>query len=108
MMGEDLLAQPRAVEVQVYLGGRDAFMAEHLLDGAQVGSPFEQMGGERVAQGVGRYGLCDAGGCGETLDDGENHLARQPAPAPAQEQVGLFAAPDGEGGAFGQIPPDPL
>lgn len=29
-------------------------MAKHLLDGAQIGAPLEQMGGETVAQGVWR------------------------------------------------------
>ena len=43
---EDFVAQGAGVQVQVELGGGDALVAEHLLDGAQVGSDLEQMGGE--------------------------------------------------------------
>ena len=43
---EDFVAQGAGVQVQVELGGGDALVAEHLLDGAQVGAALEQMGGE--------------------------------------------------------------
>lgn len=43
---EDFVAQARVVEVEVDFGGGDAFVAQHLLDGAQVGAAFEQGGGE--------------------------------------------------------------
>ncbi len=62
MVVEYLLAQARTVEMQVYLGRGYALVAEHLLYGAQVGAPFEQVCGEGVAQGVRRYGLGYAGG----------------------------------------------
>lgn len=68
VVGEDVVAECRAVEVDVDLGCGYAFVAEHLLYGAQVGASFEQMGGEGVTQGVGRDGLAYAGGGGEVFD----------------------------------------
>lgn len=53
MVEENLGAEQGGVEVEVDFGGGDGFVAEHLLDGAQVGAPFEKVGGEAVAQGVG-------------------------------------------------------
>ena len=48
MVGEDVGAEGGGVEVDIDLGGGYRFMTEHLLDGAEIGSAFEQMGGERV------------------------------------------------------------
>ena len=42
----DGLPELRAVEVDVDLGGGHRLVAEHLLDGAKVGAPFEEVGGE--------------------------------------------------------------
>ena len=46
VVGEDFVAQAGAVDVDVDFGGGDALVAQHLLDGAQVGSALEQVGGE--------------------------------------------------------------
>ena len=43
VVGEDFVAEDGAVEVEVDFGGLDAFVAEHLLDGAQIGAAFEQV-----------------------------------------------------------------
>lgn len=43
MAGEDVAPQERRVDVEINLGGGNALMAEHLLDGSQIGAPFEQM-----------------------------------------------------------------
>ena len=40
------------VNVSIYLGGGDRLMAEHLLHGPQVSSALDQVGGERVAEGM--------------------------------------------------------
>jgi hypothetical protein len=40
------LAKIFAVEMGIDLGSGDAFVAEHLLDGAEVGAAFYQMCGE--------------------------------------------------------------
>ena len=71
-------AQACVVDVQVYFGGGYALVAEHLLDGAEVGAPFQQGCCERVAQGVRRYFLAYAGGLGEVAHDVENHHACEP------------------------------
>ena len=58
---EDFVAEAGAVDVDVDFGGSDAFVAQHLLDGTQVGSAFEQVGGKTVAQSVRADDLADAG-----------------------------------------------
>ena len=37
------------VHVGIDLGGREIGMAEHFLNGPEVGAPFEQVGRKRVA-----------------------------------------------------------
>ncbi len=39
MAGEDVAPQERRVDVEINLGGGNALMAEHLLDGSQIGAP---------------------------------------------------------------------
>ena len=46
------LAATPVGDVRVQLGGRQVCVAEHLLDGAQVGPSFEQVGRERVPEQV--------------------------------------------------------
>ena len=58
---QDFVAQAGAVDVDVYFGGGDALVAQHLLDGAQVGTALEQVGGKAVAQGVGTDDLAHSG-----------------------------------------------
>jgi hypothetical protein len=46
-------------------GGGDVGMAEKVLDGADVGTGFEQVCGKRMAKSVGRDALCEGGlSCG--------------------------------------------
>jgi hypothetical protein len=52
MMMQYLVAQHGAVDMRVYLGRRDALVPKHTLYDSQVGTAFEQMSGERVAEGV--------------------------------------------------------
>src|SRR5437867_13350446 len=63
--GSSLLLRPRmrgvvspdellGRDVRVLLGGREALVAEQLLDRAQVGARVQHVGGEGVAQRVGR------------------------------------------------------
>lgn len=61
MVLQDFLAQMAAVQMHVDFGGADVFVAEHGLDGAEVGSALEQMGGKAVAEGVGADVFGDAG-----------------------------------------------
>ena len=94
MVLEDFVAQAGTVDVDVDLGRGDALVAQHLLDGAQVGTALEQVGGETVAQGVGTDDLAHSGQFTQLLDDMENHLARQHCAAAVQEQD-VLAAPLG-------------
>lgn len=59
----------RVGDVGVDLGGGDVGVAEHGLDGAEVGAVHEEVGGEAVAEGVGGDVLCDASFAGVFLDD---------------------------------------
>ena len=43
---------PLVEDVGIDHGGADIFVAEEFLDGANVVAVFEEMGGERVAEGV--------------------------------------------------------
>ena len=61
MMVQDFLAQRVRVYVGVYLGCTYAFVPQHALYGAQVGSAFKQGCGKAVAQRVRTYGLLYAG-----------------------------------------------
>ena len=92
MVLEDFVAQAGTVDVDVDLGRGDALVAQHLLDGTQVGTALEQVGGEAVAQGVRTDDLADAGQFAQLLDDVENHLAREHRAAAVQEQDVLAAA----------------
>ena len=58
---EDVALPGGAVDVGVDFGGEDAFVAEHLLDGTQVGAVFDEVGGEGVAESVRGNLLADAG-----------------------------------------------
>lgn len=88
MMRQYLAAQHRAVDMQVYLGRGYALMTEHLLDGAQVGSPLEQMGRKGVTQRVGRDVAAYAGSHRQVSDYVVYHEARQlPSAAVEKEDV---------------------
>ena len=92
VVGEDFVAQAGAVDVDVDLGRGDALVAQHLLDGTQVGAALKQMGGKAVAQGVRADDLADACQFAQLLDDVENHLACQHCATAVQEQDVLAAA----------------
>src|SRR5688572_19657060 len=66
------LPQVLPVHVGVDLRGGDVDMAEHLLDGPEIRTPFEQVGGEGMAKGVWRHVLGNAG----TLDVAAQDLPR--------------------------------
>ena len=69
-------------------------MAEHFLNGAQVGAAFEQLRGKRVAERVRADGLFQADFGGKVFDDGENHYARHFFATAVQEQNVLVFAVD--------------
>ena len=65
---EIFLTDMRAVDMRVDLSRRDIGVAEHLLDGSQIGPTFEQMGRKRMAQRM-RMLVRDANGKPGTRDD---------------------------------------
>lgn len=52
MVRQDGLLPGGTVDVRVDLGGRDAFVTEHILDDTKVGAVLDEMGGERMAESV--------------------------------------------------------
>ena len=62
MMCEQFLAEAGSVEVNVDFCSLQGFVAEEFLDHAQGGSAFQKMGGEGMAEGMGRDGLEYPGG----------------------------------------------
>ena len=73
MMEEELLAERAAVKVEVDFGGGDRLVAEHLLDGPEVGAPLQEMGGEGMAERMRAYVLFNACHFRLLLDDMEYH-----------------------------------
>ena len=71
MVLDECGAEEFAVDVGVDFGGGDG-VAEHFLDGAEVGTAFDEMGGEGVAEGMGGNGFFDAGFFGELFDEHED------------------------------------
>ena len=94
MVGEDLVAQAGAVNVDIDFGSGDALMTQHLLDGSQVGSALEQMGGKAVAQRVWADDLAHPSEFTQLFDDMENHLPGEHRASTVQEQD-ILAAPLG-------------
>ena len=87
------LAPAPVGDVRVALGRPEVGVPEHLLHRAEVGSAFEEMGRERVAEEVrmDATGL-EAGPFGELPQDEERAGAGQRAAACVQEEVGTVAA----------------
>ena len=68
-----------------------AGMAEHLLDGQEVGAAFQKMGREAVAEGVWADVFSDAVALGKVFHDEENHLSREACSTAVEEhRVGEF------------------
>ena len=74
-MLQNFLPQTATVEVRVDFRGTDTLMSQHALDGPQVGSSFQQVGGKWVAEGVWADDLFQPDLCGQFLDDVEHHDA---------------------------------
>ena len=64
-----------SVHVGVDFGGSDAFMAQHTLDGTQIGTTFQQVGGERMTECMRTDVLFQTNGIGQFLDEMEYHDA---------------------------------
>jgi len=61
--------EPRPCHVRIDLGRRDIAVPQQQLNDTQIRAVIEEMGGEGMAQGVWRQGLCDPGTHGVALDE---------------------------------------
>lgn len=52
MVLNDLTSQHIPVDMGVDFSGRNRLVSQHTLDGAEVGTSFQQVGGEGMAEGV--------------------------------------------------------
>ena len=87
------LPTPPIGYVGVELGRGEVGVAEHLLDGAEVGAALEQMGGERVAEQVRVNAVrVEPGFLGQLAQDQERARAGERAAAGVQEELGPVAA----------------
>lgn len=91
MMFQDLLAERLAVDMRIDLGSRDFLVAEHLLDGPQVGAAFQQVRGKRMAEGMWADPFMDTSQGDLLLDDVEDHDPRERG-APAVEKQDVLEA----------------
>ena len=87
------LLQMRRGHVRVDLRGGEIGVAQHLLDGPQVGAPLEQVGGEGVTQRVGGDVVGQPRLARIALDDRVQPLPRQPPPAVVEEQLRRLQGP---------------
>ena len=74
---QNLISKKAAINVGIDFGSTNAFVPQHGLDGAQVGSALQQVGGKAVSEGVGRDYLLYARLFGVDLDIMEHCDARQ-------------------------------
>ena len=65
--------------MNVDFGGGDAFVTEHLLNGAKVSTPFKKVCGEGVAKGVWTDFFAYSGEFGKLFYEIEYHYACQSA-----------------------------
>jgi len=75
--------------VGVQLGRAEVRVAEHLLDGAQIGAPLEQVSREGVAEQVWMDALgLEARRCGKLAQDQKGACARKPAALRVEQEIG--------------------
>ena len=80
-------AEARGVDVGVALGGRQAGVAQQLLDGAQIAAGAQQVGGEGMAQRMRRhaFGAGRAGGAGRAPASARSPGRAAPPRAPRKK-----------------------
>lgn len=85
------VAQQFIGNVCVYFRSAHAGVAEHLLDGEQVGATFKQMRGKTMPECVRTDGFCNTIFLRQVLDNQEDHLSRQSRATAVEENgVGEF------------------
>src|SRR5690606_27161243 len=75
-----------SIQVHVDLGGGNAFVAQHLLNGPEVGAMFQEMGGEGMSEGVRADLLTDPALFGQLFYQGEDHGPGEAGPATVEKQ----------------------
>ena len=90
----DGVAEGVAGEMSVDFCGWDAFVAEHLLDGTEVGTVLHQLGGETVTEGMGADVLVDACVLNCLLQKHEDIVSREVATKAVNEDEFFFAGLD--------------
>ena len=85
------IAQQFVGDVRIDFRCAHASVAEHLLYGKQVGTAFEQVGGEAVSKSMRADDFVDAILLGEFFYDKENHLPCEACASAVQENcIGKF------------------
>ena len=91
MISRQSIAQQFIGNVRIDFRSAHAGMAEHLLDGKQVGTTFKQMCGKAMPECVRTDGFCNTIFLRQVLDNQEDHLSRQSrASAVEENRVGEF------------------
>ena len=80
--------EPAEFDPGVDLSGRDGGVTQHLLDGAEVGSPGEEVGGEAVSQRVRAHLGLQAGGLRVAFHDRPEADPRERAARFGDENLG--------------------
>ena len=75
MVLNDLTSQHIPVDMGVDFSGRNRLVSQHTLDGAEVGTSFQQVGGEGMAEGVRTDIFGDAGFLCQLFNQVKNHDA---------------------------------
>lgn len=94
MMLEDFVAKASGVGMEVDFRCADLLVTQHGLDGTEVGSAFEECGGEAVSEGVRADVLMDAGLFDEEFDEMEDRDARHFLAKAAEEDIVLVTRTD--------------
>src|SRR6185437_9981976 len=85
----ECFAQVFAVQVGVDLGRGDTLVTEHLLHGAEIGAAFDQVGRERMPEGMGRDTFGNPRLPDKVFQQEEDHHPGEPA-TPAVEEKDVF------------------
>lgn len=91
MKGGNSIAEMLTGDVGIYFGGREAAMAEHLLDSTEVGTVLDEFGGEAMSKAVGADVLVKASVGDSLFDHLKDTHAREVRAAAVEEDI-IFLA----------------
>ena len=87
---QHLLAEETTIEMSVDFGSADAFVSKHHLNGTERSTPFEEVCGKGVAEGVGRNDLVDVGRLDILLDVVKHRDTRKVTSATGRDKYEIF------------------